>query len=46
MALAVDLPGIDADTARELVDAAHIVCPYYEATRGNLNVRLSVVEHA
>ena len=46
VALAVDLPGIDAATARELVDAAHIVCPYSEATRGNLDVRLSVVEHA
>jgi len=46
VALAVDLPGTDAATARELVDAAHIVCPYSEATRGNLAVRLSVVEHA
>lgn len=46
VALAVDLPGIDTATAQELVDAAHIVCPYSEATRGNLDVRLSVVEHA
>ena len=46
VALAVDLPGVDSATARELVDAAHIVCPYSEATRNNLNVRLSVVEHA
>lgn len=46
VALAIDLPGIDTATARELVDAAHIVCPYSEATRNNLNVRLSVVEHA
>lgn len=46
VALAINLPGIDAATAQELVDAAHIVCPYSEATRGNLKVRLSVVEHA
>ncbi len=46
VALAVDLPGIDPAIAQELVDAAHVVCPYSEATRNNLNVRLSVVEQA
>lgn len=42
VALAVTLPGVEAVQARELVDAAHIVCPYSEATRSNLDVRLSV----
>ena len=40
VALAVTLPGVGA--AREIVDAAHIVCPYSEATRSNLNVRISI----
>src|SRR5688500_7788053 len=36
--LNVSLPGIDYDTARELVEAAHQVCPYSKATHGNINV--------
>ncbi len=43
VALAVALPGIDKAQAEDLVGKAHIVCPYSEATRSNLNVRLSVV---
>ena len=43
VALAISLPGIDAAKAEELVQKAHIVCPYSEATRSNLDVRLSVV---
>ena len=31
-----ELPGVDPDTARELLDAAHAVCPYSRATRGNV----------
>jgi lipoyl-dependent peroxiredoxin len=42
VALAVTLPGVEAAQAREIVDAAHIVCPYSEATRSNLNVRISI----
>jgi len=42
VALAVTLPGVGAEQAREIVDAAHIVCPYSEATRSNLNVRISI----
>ncbi|WP_271897698.1 organic hydroperoxide resistance protein [Candidatus Phyllobacterium onerii] len=42
VALAVTLPGVEAGQARELVDAAHVVCPYSEATRSNLNVRISI----
>ncbi len=42
VALTIALPGIDAPLARELVDQAHIVCPYSHATRGNVDVRLSL----
>jgi osmotically inducible protein OsmC len=42
VALAVTLPGVEAEQAREIVDAAHVVCPYSEATRSNLNVRISI----
>ena len=41
--LEVHLPGLDAETARSLVEAAHEVCPYSNATRGNIEVTLSVV---
>ena len=43
VALAVSLPGIDHAAAEKLVAAAHQVCPYSNATRNNLDVRLSVV---
>ena len=40
--LAVTLPSVeDADEAVELVRAAHQVCPYSNATRGNIDVSLS-----
>lgn len=42
VALTVSLPGIDRAQAEELVQKAHIVCPYSHATRGNINVALSV----
>jgi osmotically inducible protein OsmC len=41
--MAVSLPGMDRAAAQELVDAAHIVCPYSNATRGNIDVTLTVV---
>ena len=40
--LAVLLPGLDQAQAEQLVEAAHQVCPYSNATRGNIDVRLSV----
>jgi len=43
VALNVSLPGVDVDTARKLVAAAHQVCPYSNATRGNIDVALNVV---
>ena len=43
VALNVSLPGIDAETATKLVHAAHQVCPYSNATRGNIDVALNIV---
>lgn len=40
--LEVSLPAVDAETAQALVEAAHQVCPYSNATRGNIEVKLSV----
>jgi lipoyl-dependent peroxiredoxin len=38
VALHVELPGLDQSAADELVEAAHQVCPYSNATRGNIPV--------
>ncbi|WP_079202970.1 organic hydroperoxide resistance protein [Pseudomonas sp. CC6-YY-74] len=40
--LNISLPGLEQAAAEELVDAAHQVCPYSNATRGNIDVRLNV----
>jgi Ohr subfamily peroxiredoxin len=40
--LVVNLPGVDAETAEKLTAAAHQVCPYSNATRGNIDVQLQV----
>jgi osmotically inducible protein OsmC len=41
--LRVELPdGLSPETARELVEATHQVCPYSNATRGNMPVNLVV----
>jgi osmotically inducible protein OsmC len=40
--LDVTLPGLDQAAAEELVEAAHQVCPYSNATRGNIDVTLTV----
>ncbi|MGY0195109.1 organic hydroperoxide resistance protein [Leptothrix sp. BB-4] len=42
-ALQVSIPGMDRGQAEELVQAAHIVCPYSNATRGNIDVNLTTV---
>jgi osmotically inducible protein OsmC len=39
----VAIPGLDRDTAAALVEQAHEVCPYSNATRGNVAVTLTVV---
>lgn len=40
--LTVSLPGLDAAQAQSLVDQAHVVCPYSNATRGNIDVTLKL----
>ncbi|MBL0422777.1 organic hydroperoxide resistance protein [Ramlibacter sp. AW1] len=37
----VSLPGVDRDAAQKLLDAAHQVCPYSNATRGNVDVTIT-----
>ncbi|MDZ7870708.1 MAG: organic hydroperoxide resistance protein [Rheinheimera sp.] len=41
--LFIDLPGVSADVANDLVQKAHQVCPYSNATRNSLQVRLTLV---
>ncbi len=43
VALAISVPGVDRATVEDLVKQAHVVCPYSHATKGSLDVRLSVV---
>jgi Ohr subfamily peroxiredoxin len=40
--LTVKAPGMDQAQLQELVDKAHVVCPYSNATRNNIDVRLHV----
>lgn len=42
--LEVIIPGLPHDQAQALADAAHQVCPYSNATRGNIEVKVTVVE--
>ena len=42
VALHVEMSGVDEATADKLVQAAHQVCPYSNATRGNIEVDLDV----
>jgi len=41
--LKVSLPGMERSAAQTLVERAHVVCPYSNATRNNIDVRLTVV---
>ncbi|RTL32296.1 MAG: organic hydroperoxide resistance protein [Burkholderiales bacterium] len=41
--LNISLPGMAHDEAQALIDAAHQVCPYSNATRGNIDVTLKLV---
>ncbi|MFT6259384.1 MAG: Ohr subfamily peroxiredoxin [Rickettsiales bacterium] len=40
--LEVDLPDLDTDVAQDLIDKAHQVCPYSNATRNNVDVKISL----
>jgi Ohr subfamily peroxiredoxin len=44
--LNVNLPGVDRQVAEALVEAAHQVCPYSNATRGNIEVTINVLTDA
>lgn len=41
--LDISVPGMDKAAAKTLIDKAHLVCPYSNATRGNINVTLKLV---
>lgn len=41
--LNIHLPNMDQAEAQKLVDAAHIVCPYSNATRDNITVNLQII---
>lgn len=41
--LQITIPGMAKEEAKALVDKAHIVCPYSNATRGNMKVTLTVL---
>jgi osmotically inducible protein OsmC len=41
--LDISLPGLPRETAQKLVEQAHQVCPYSNATRGNVDVTLNLV---
>jgi len=43
VSMAVSIPGMDKAAAEALVKTAHEVCPYSNATRGNIDVALTVV---
>ncbi len=42
--LLVHIPGLEREQVQEIVDAAHQVCPYSKATRGNVDVDVRVEE--
>jgi len=42
--LEIALPGLARDEAEKLVAAAHQICPYSNATRGNVDVKLTIVD--
>jgi len=42
--LTISAPGIARDVLQELVNQAHVVCPYSNATRGNINVTLILAD--
>ena len=44
--LHVSLPGMAQQQAEELVAAAHVICPYSRATKGNIEVSLTTTTHA
>ncbi|WP_442591476.1 organic hydroperoxide resistance protein [Pedobacter sp. AW31-3R] len=43
VSLLVHIPGVEKEKARQLVEKAHTICPYSNATRGNIEVQLEVI---
>ena len=41
--LKVSLPGVPRDVAQSLADAAHQICPYSKATKGNIDVTITLI---
>jgi Ohr subfamily peroxiredoxin len=41
--LNVSVPGVDPTVARELLTAAHSICPYSKMTHGNINVTTTLI---
>jgi len=41
--LKISLPGLAREAAEALIAKAHVVCPYSNATRGNIDVTLTLV---
>ena len=41
--LNVHLPGLEREVAQAIVDAAHQICPYSKATRGNIDVAINLI---
>lgn len=41
--LNISLPGLDRDAAERLVETAHQICPYSRATRGNIEVTITLI---
>jgi Ohr subfamily peroxiredoxin len=39
----VSVPGVDRDVANEIIHAAHGICPYSKATRGNIDVKTNLI---
>lgn len=44
--LQINLPGIEYDLAKDLVEMAHQTCPYSKATRGNIDVTITVSQES
>ena len=41
--LNVSLPGLEPGVAREIIDEAHLTCPYSKAVRGNIDVTVALI---
>ena len=42
VAMTITVPGVERSVAQQIVDTAHQICPYSNATRGNIDVTLTV----